>query len=214
MMAGLLGAIVTPMQGNKAPAGAAWCADNGAYGRGFPGELALFRWMVNLPYDRSLCQFAAAPDVVGDAAATLERSRPWLSRIRRLGMPAALVAQNGLEYLAVPWDEFDVLFLGGCVECDEHGPTLSPIKRGTRRFFCPVCEAEIFEWKLSAAARKLVAEARRRGKRVHCGRVNSRVRLQYAKDIGCDSVDGTYIAFGPTKNLARMTRWLAEVNGS
>ena len=41
---------------------------------------------------------------VGDAAATLTRSAPMLPRIRALGYPAALVAQDGLEHLAVPWD--------------------------------------------------------------------------------------------------------------
>lgn len=37
----------------------------------------------------------------------------FLPRIRALGFPAAIVAQNGLEYLDVPWDTFDVLFIGG-----------------------------------------------------------------------------------------------------
>lgn len=53
---------------------------------------------------------------VGDAAATLTRSAPMLPRIRALGYPAALVAQDGLEHLAVPWDAFDVLFLGGTTD--------------------------------------------------------------------------------------------------
>jgi hypothetical protein len=50
---------------------------------------------------------------VGDANATPCRSRPFLPRIRESGLPASLVAQEGAEQLRLPWDEFDVLFLGG-----------------------------------------------------------------------------------------------------
>lgn len=63
-------------------------------------------------------------------------------------------------------------------------------------------------WKLGAQARGLVAEAKRRGMHVHMGRVNSLRRLRYAADIGCDSADGTYLAFGPDKNLPQLISWL------
>lgn len=39
----------------------------------------------------------------------------------------------------------------------------------------------------------LVKEARRRGMWVHLGRVNSLKRMQWAKRLGCDSADGTYL---------------------
>lgn len=146
-----------------------------------PGDEAWFAWLKSLPADR--CAFAVAPDVVGDASATLERSAPWLPKIRALGIPAAFVAQDGLEHLTAPWDAFDVLFVGGSTE-----------------------------WKLGAAASALVAEAKRRGKSIHLGRVNSLRRLQYAKAIGCDSADGTYITFGPDKNLPRVLQWVRVVN--
>jgi hypothetical protein len=120
-----------------------------------------------------------APDVVPDAAATLERSLPWLPRIRALGMPAALVAQNGQESLPVPWSEFDCLFIGGDTA-----------------------------WKLGAAARELAGEAKARGKWVHMGRVNSERRIRYAAAIGCDSVDGTYLRFGPDRLLPDVLAWL------
>lgn len=122
----------------------------------------------------------------GDAAATLERSLPLLPKIRALGFKAALVAQDGLEELEVPWDEFDVLFVGGTTD-----------------------------WKLGAGATGLAAEAKRRGKHAHLGRVNSRKRLMHAKlsiPGGYDSVDGTYLVFGPRKNLPSLLRWLDEVN--
>ena len=181
MTAGELGCIVTPKQGNRIPDGAIYCADNGVFGKGYPGEDAWWAWLSSLPAER--CVFAVAPDVVGDAAATLAASMPWLSSIRGLGMPAALVAQDGLESLPVPWEEFDVLFIGGSTE-----------------------------WKLGRHARALIADAKKRGKEVHMGRVNSAQRLRYAAGIGCDSADGTYITFGPDENLPKVLGWLREVH--
>jgi hypothetical protein len=58
-----------------------------------------------------------------------------------------------------------------------------------------------------------VGEARGRGKWVHMGRVNSLRRLRYAAAIGCDSADGTYLAFGPDTNLPAVRGWLRDVNG-
>lgn len=57
---------------------------------------------------------------------------------------------------------------------------------------------------------RLVAAAKRRGKHVHMGRVNSRRRWSYAEHIGCDSVDGTFLAFGPDANLPRLTGWITQ----
>jgi hypothetical protein len=179
MTSGLLNMIDTPKQGNRRPAGVRWCADNGVFGKGYPGDAKWWAWLEASAVDAATCVFAVAPDVVADAAATLVRSAPWLARIRGLGYPVALAAQDGLEHLTVPWDEFDVLFIGGSTE-----------------------------WKLGAAARALVAEAKARGKHVHMGRVNSERRLRYALHIGCDSADGTYIAFGPDVNLPNVLAWL------
>lgn len=181
MSAGLLGCIVTPGQRNRLPAGARLCADNGAYGAGYVGDQAWFAWLSTLPADR--CAFAVAPDVVADAAATLDRSAPWLPRIRHLGIPAALAAQDGLEHLHIPWDTFDVLFLGGSTE-----------------------------WKLGPAAHSLTVEAHRRGHPVHMGRVNSAKRMRYARYLDVDSVDGTYLTFGPDTNLPTVLAWLRETN--
>ena len=63
------------------------------------------------------------------------------------------------------------------------------------------------EWKLSQAAAELAAEAKRRGKGVHMGRVNSEERFRHAIAIDCDSADGTFIVFGPDVNLARLQSW-------
>lgn len=183
MRAGSLGYIDTPAQGNKRPQGVVWAADNGCFGKGYPGDEQWLSWLERNAQDASSCLFAVAPDVVGDAAATLERSTPWLPRIRALGYPAALVAQDGLEDLEVPWDEFDVLFIGGTTE-----------------------------WKLGAYARAVIREARARGKWIHMGRVNSEKRYRYAHALGCDSADGTYLVFGPDVNLPKLKAWLRTVD--
>lgn len=180
MLDGRLGYIDTPAQGNKRPDEVLWCADNGAFSDKFDAD-KWWAWLTKHAEHADSCAFAVAPDVVGDAAATLERSRPWLARIRELGFPAAFVAQDGWEDHEVPWDEFDVLFVGGSTE-----------------------------FKLGPVAAQAVAEAKARGKWVHMGRVNSRKRLRYAASIGCDSVDGTYLVFGPEKNLPKLLGWLAE----
>lgn len=67
------------------------------------------------------------------------------------------------------------------------------------------------DWKLGPTARAIVGELRSRCW-VHMGRVNSLRRLLYAAAIGCDSVDGTYLAFGPDRNLPTLLGWLRRVN--
>jgi hypothetical protein len=180
MADGVLGFIDTPLQGNVRPKGVRWCADNGCFGKGFQ-ENRWWEWLK--ANDADGCAFATAPDVVGDAAATLERSLPWLSKIRGLGYPAAFVAQDGAEHVQIPWGEFDVLFVGGSTD-----------------------------FKLGAVARRLVHEAKARGLRVHMGRVNSLRRYRYAEAIGCDSADGTFLKFGPAKNLIRMLGWYRDLD--
>jgi hypothetical protein len=148
--------------------------------------------------------------VVGDAAATLERSRPWLPAIREAGYAAAFVGQNGLTVDTAPWGEFDVLFLGGspeCLRCDYVRPAR---EFGTKT--CPGCHRKLTEWKLGAEARALTAEARRRGLRVHMGRVNSYKRLAYAESIGCTSADGTFLIVAPTENLIRVHDWFRKLD--
>jgi hypothetical protein len=161
-----------------------WAADNGCYAQGDAFDLpAYLAWLARLPHPTSM-QFATAPDVVADHAASWARSRDVLPRIRALGLPAAFVAQDGMEDdPSLDWSAFDALFIGGSDA-----------------------------WKLGPAARVLVAEARARGKWVHLGRVNSRIRLAYARAIGCHSADGTYLAFGPDTNLPKLLGWLDALN--
>ena len=113
MQAGLLDAIVTPGQGGRGENMPSWCADNSCFGGDYPGDDGFIAWLEALLPHQSRCVFAVAPDVPMDMAASLQRSRSMLARIRSLGYPVALAAQNGAENLTLPWDDFDVLFLGG-----------------------------------------------------------------------------------------------------
>lgn len=178
MTNGEIGMLATPNEGKRPDTAQVWAADNGCFSKNYVGDQRWLAWLDRHSEHAGRCLFATAPDVVGDAAATLTRSLPHLPTIRAMGYPAALVAQDGLEHLDVPWDAFDVLFIGGTTD-----------------------------WKLGSAARDLVAEAKPRGKHVHMGRVNSRRRWGYAEFIGCDSVDGTFLAFGPDQNLGRLRHW-------
>lgn len=176
------GFMVTPAMGNRIPEGATWAADTGCFRN--PESFDLGRYLTWLgKRDATKCLFATAPDVVGDHALTLERSLPVLPLIREAGYRAAFVAQDGADEETVPWDECDALFIGGTTE-----------------------------WKLSEAAYALVAAAKRRGKWAHVGRVNSLQRLRAFAAAGADSADGTYLAFGPDRNLPKLAAWLRDLH--
>jgi hypothetical protein len=175
--------MITPNMGNRPDLSATpWGADTGCFSqagdRGF-ALLAYLDWLEAMRPYQPTCLFATAPDVVGDARQTWGRSRDVLPLIRDLGYPAALVAQDGIGKILVEWSSFDALFIGG---------------------------SDAF--KKSVVCRWLCAEAKARKKYLHCGRVNSLRRMRLAASLGCDSADGTYIAFGPDANLPKVVRWL------
>jgi len=183
-----LGVMVTPQQGYPAAhlEGFPFGCDTGCFSN--PGAFSLeayLDWLRAREAHRERCLFATAPDVLGDAGATLARSLPVLPRLRDLGYPAALVAQDGLEDLDVPWEAFDCLFVGGTTA-----------------------------WKNSGAADALAREARRRGKHTHLGRVNTRRRLRAAVLGGYHSADGTYLKYGPDKNLPQLLGWLEALQAA
>jgi len=182
MTRGNLGMMATPADGRSPATAAVWAADNGCFGKGYPGDDGYLAWLRKHAEHAPRCVFATAPDVVGDAAATLERSEPFYEPIRALGYPVALVAQDGLTVDATPWDQIDALFIGGSTE-----------------------------WKLGASARELISAAKAHGKFVHIGRVNSHRRMRYAHFVGADSVDGTFLAFGPDTNLPKLRGWLRDI---
>lgn len=216
-----LGILLTPGNYNSVASvvatGLPWGIDNGAYS-GFDEEK--FRRLLARAAGQPRLLWVVAPDVVGDARATLARFREWHPEFRAAGVPVALVGQNGAEAETVPWDDFECFFVGGCPECRACGYVLPGARPGER---CPKCRRRLREWKLSPSSAVLCAEAKRRGKQLHMGRVNSLRRLRVAHDRGCDSVDGSgYSRFAAVARLKRRNdmllerhlRYLAELEGS
>jgi len=135
--------------------------DNGAFSRfNRKGFLTLLKREARR---KSLCRFVAVPDVVGSARRTLEVFDHWKHELR--GWTLALVAQDGLEDLPIPWDEIGAIFIGGSTE-----------------------------WKMSAHAAAIVKAGKALDKWVHIGRVNDPKRFNYFKKMGADSVDGSGIS--------------------
>lgn len=180
MTRGEIGYVWTPDTRRDPAPFPIWAADNACYSQGERFDLDRYLAALARHADQAdRCLFATAPDVVGDAVATNARSLPVLPEIRARGYRAALVLQDGHgEAAPVPWTEAEAVFVGGSTE-----------------------------WKLGRVARDLVEQARARGLWAHMGRVNSYRRLRYAEAIGCDSADGTFLAFGPDVNLARLREW-------
>ncbi len=134
--------------------------------------------------------FATAPDVFdittgkGNWQATIAKSLPVLPQIRQRGVPAAIVAQDGATPYNTPWDAFDCLFIGASTE-----------------------------WKLSNECRIMCHEARRRGKWVHMGRVNSMTRMHIAFEFGGHSVDGTHLLYHEERaGVENILSWLRSVS--
>ena len=157
------GELIVPGAGNSPDAlklvPGMWAMDNGAYS-GF--DPAAFVTMLERFHGRRGCRFVTAPDVVGDAAETLQRWPFWSRLIRGVGFVPALVGQVGMTVADVPWRELGALFIGGHTE-----------------------------WKLGPQAQTLIAFAKSRGLWVHMGRVNSQKRIWEAARLGCDSFDGS-----------------------
>lgn len=205
MRADYLGQIITPAAGNRLEPWVEWIADNGIYSRAYPGDGPYLKWLASHADYRSRCRFAVAPDVVADHWATMDRSEPMLAPIRRVVGRVAVCAQNGATTWNLPWDAIDAVFLAGIVECVPCGyvPHVSELPQER----CPSGHL-MGEWKVGNMAADITAEAKRRGVWVHMGRVNSAERIARAQEMGCDSADGTYLAFGPDINLPRLLGWL------
>lgn len=154
------GQLITPLTGYR-NAGGVFAIDNGAFS-GFPAkkfELILRREEPN----KKRCLFVTVPDIVGSARRTLEIWRHRDSFIQ--GWPLALVAQDGIEDLDIPWHELDAIFIGG----------LDP-------------------WKDSKSAIDIVKTAKTLGKHSHVGRVNTAKRFKRFHEAGADTCDGSGVA--------------------
>lgn len=184
MIRGQLGCITTPHQGNTTfPDEVDTICDNGCFSGRWTHE-HWFRWLLDQP---RTVRFVVAPDVFdpdGDCChlPTLERWAEYGPLIRRHGFTPAFVCQVGATPNTLP-DDADVLFLGGTTE-----------------------------WKLGPTAWNIARRAKADGRWVHMGRVNSQRRFDTARMMGCDSVDGTYLTFGPDTNLPKLLRWLDDAD--
>lgn len=157
-----------------------WAMDNGC----FVGlDAGAFMRMLYAFRRKAGCLFVTCPDVVADAAETLQLWAFWSPVVRALGHRPAFVAQDGLTPDRVPWGELGALFIGGSTE-----------------------------YKESAAARSLCGYAKARGIWVHWGRVNGAKRYKKALEAGADSIDGTGFSIAPRVNIPLPAQWRREID--
>jgi hypothetical protein len=160
---GDVGQLLTPLTRYSNRGRAKFAIDNGAYA-GFPADAFRSLLRRELP-NRERCLFVACPDVVGSARRTAEVYRHWAPQLRADKWPVALVAQDGLEDLDIPWCELKAVFIGGSTT-----------------------------WKCGPHAEAVIRAAQAMGKWTHVGRVNTPERVQRFVDMGVDSVDGSGIS--------------------
>lgn len=146
----------TPLTRYARAQGIPYGLDNGC----FAGELDRETW------DRLLAEaeidapvFACLPDVVGDARRTVELFKYFTRHTN--GIPRALVLQNGIEHVDIPWDDTAAVFVGG----DD-------------------------DFKISPVAFRIARVAKMLGKWVHVGRVNTAKRVRNWFGLA-DSIDGS-----------------------
>lgn len=178
LAAGTIGLLRTPDNGYRLDGVAVWAMDNGCFTDSYPGDEAYLALLNSLDEHKERCLFVAVPDVVGDGAATLAKFPTMAAWIRWAGWPVALVGQDGMEDVGLPWDDFDWLFVGGSTE-----------------------------WKLGRGAIDLIRQAQANGKSVHVGRVNSARRFARFASLDCDTADGTKLAFAPVQNAPQIRAW-------
>jgi hypothetical protein len=159
-----------------------YAIDNGCYSKPHDcGGPAYLKWAAEVVDRYGPALFTTIPDVIGDAQATLQRAEGYYQEMQRLGLPLALVLQDGMRPEHIPWGEIAGVFVGGSTE-----------------------------FKLGPEADLLVQEARRRDMHTHMGRVNSLKRWRIAREKCYDTVDGTFLAYGPKVLYPKLLEWIAE----
>ena len=196
--------------------GMVWGADNGVYSGAFDREDYL-PWLESMiPYQDS-CLFVLAPDVVGDAEATVTRYSRWAPKIRQRGFPVAFAAQDGQEH--IPWptsvDETDYLY--DCdFDPDDHVAYTQALDQW--ELDCADFDALFIggttAWKVSRAARGLIRRAHALGKHIHIGRINWWRRYEYFRGLeGSDAwtCDGTRTRYeGTGKTMVAWAEYQAR----
>lgn len=158
----------TPATGYARVNGVNWVMDNGSFSN---FDEAAFMRMACVAISDNYCKWFAMPDVVGDHSETIRLFSMYKSLLEKMWIPKpdlskkmAFVIQDGASVATIPWAEITAVFLGG-----------------TTKF------------KLSRLAWIILEEAKKRGKWVHVGRVNTPPRINYFHGIA-DSIDGSGIA--------------------
>ncbi len=159
-----IGQLVTAAPGFRNYGATSFAVDNSAFSKsGFNAA----RFLAILERERpnkARCLWVAMPDVVGCARRTLEAFDIWAEKLPT--WPRALVLQEGIEDLEIPWRRIAAVFIGG-------GDS----------------------FKTSKAVRDVAKCAKLLGKLIHMGRVNGADRMLAAmNEIGADSFDGTGIS--------------------
>ncbi len=186
-----LGRLVQPRSWNNledlANSGMPYGADNDAL-KGIDPLAIVKMWSALAKVKNDNLKFVTAPDAVemtedgphGDWNGTLWMWKGWKKSLKDLGLPAAIVTQDGASVDTVPWDDIAALFIGGSTA-----------------------------WKFSKTSALLIRVAAHRGKWVHVGRVNSMKRLRYLDGLPVDSFDGGQFSMYPDtyipKYLDRLT---------
>lgn len=186
-----VGCLSVPAEGNAFPTdpAVAWACDNGAFkGLDVPKWLRFLSRLVVHPVKPL---WVACPDVVGDAAETMRRYLVWSPVLRELGLPVALVLQDGCDQtehrdrIRASYPDLAAVFVGGTTA-----------------------------FKLSAETYRLTREAHDAGLLVHFGRVNS---LRRIRDIAtaarsglcwCDTIDGGSATRWGDTNIPKLVRFI------
>jgi len=166
-----------------------WAVDNDCFS-GFNEQryVSMLRRMADRLQARGWAgvpEFVTMPDAVGDHAETVRLWGIWHRHLATANFNRAFVLQDGSEsegWHGIPWDYIEALFIGGSTA-----------------------------FKLGTFAREMTDCARHMGKAVHMGRVNSVMRLNYARDIGCTSCDGSAMARWSSKTLIPMLSSLRQL---
>lgn len=152
------GQLRTPLTQYKIAPGVPWALDNGCF-----SVFHRDRWERMLDQaDECRPLFVTLPDIVCDAQRTAELFDAFHRRTQEL--PRALVLQNGIERVRIPWSELAAVFIGG----DD-------------------------PFKISPEAMAAARTAKMLGKWVHVGRVNTAARVRNWIGLA-DSIDGSGIS--------------------
>lgn len=144
----------TPLTGYRLH-GCPYGLDNGAFTQF--DEAKWRRQLIEAREHRPL--FVCLPDIVGSARRTLELFRLFIPVT--VGLPRALVLQDGIGQFDLPWSQIDAVFVGGSDQ-----------------------------FKVSAEAFDAARTAKILGKWVHVGRVNTAKRVEQWVGVA-DSCDGS-----------------------